>query len=44
MGTAQIQGELWGAKAADWAELQEPAWKPVFEAALSHAGAWPGSH
>jgi SAM-dependent methyltransferase len=38
MGTAQIQGELWGAKAKDWAELQEPAWQHIFQAAMAHAG------
>ncbi|HEU0203732.1 MAG TPA: class I SAM-dependent methyltransferase [Burkholderiaceae bacterium] len=38
MGTAQAQGELWGARAQDWAQLQEPAWEPVFRKALLHAG------
>jgi hypothetical protein len=38
MGTAKIQGELWGAKARDWVELQEPAWRPVYEAVLARAG------
>ncbi|WP_011581785.1 MULTISPECIES: class I SAM-dependent methyltransferase [Chelativorans] len=42
MGTAQVQGELWGAKARDWAELQEPAWQRIYEAAMAHAGAGPG--
>jgi 2-polyprenyl-3-methyl-5-hydroxy-6-metoxy-1,4-benzoquinol methylase len=42
MGTAQVQGELWGARATDWAELQEPAWRAVFETALAHAGVGPG--
>ncbi|HVL55871.1 MAG TPA: class I SAM-dependent methyltransferase [Burkholderiaceae bacterium] len=42
MGTAQVQGELWGAQASDWARLQEPAWRPVFEAALDRAGVAPG--
>jgi ubiquinone/menaquinone biosynthesis C-methylase UbiE len=36
-GTATVQGELWGARARDWAELQEPAqrelYPPVFDAA-----------
>lgn len=31
MGTAQVQGELWGAKARDWAEVQEPGWRQVYE-------------
>jgi SAM-dependent methyltransferase len=28
------QGELWGASARDWAELQEPAFQPLYEAVL----------
>jgi SAM-dependent methyltransferase len=36
-GSAPVQGELWGARARDWAEVQEPAQKglypPVFDAA-----------
>jgi SAM-dependent methyltransferase len=36
-GSAAIQGELWGARARDWAEIQEPAqrelYPPVFDAA-----------
>ncbi|GAC1429455.1 MAG: class I SAM-dependent methyltransferase [Ktedonobacteraceae bacterium] len=35
MGTAQVQGPLWGAQARDWANLQErfllPAYEVVFE-------------
>jgi SAM-dependent methyltransferase len=38
VGTAEIQGELWGAKARDWADLQEPAWRPVYETLLANAG------
>jgi SAM-dependent methyltransferase len=37
MGTAQIQGELWGARARDWSELQEVAFRPLYEAALDAA-------
>jgi SAM-dependent methyltransferase len=37
MGTAQIQGELWGARARDWAELQEGAFRPLYEAAFDAA-------
>jgi ubiquinone/menaquinone biosynthesis C-methylase UbiE len=37
IGSAAVQGELWGARARDWAEVQEPAqrelYPPVFEAA-----------
>jgi SAM-dependent methyltransferase len=36
-GSATVQGELWGARARDWAEIQEPAqrelYPPVFDAA-----------
>ena len=39
---AAIQGELWGARANDWAELNEPAWRPVFEAVMERAGVAPG--
>ena len=43
MGTATVQGELWGARAQDWADLNEPAWQPVFAAALQRAGVDPGN-
>lgn len=36
-GSSKVQGELWGARAHDWAEIQEPAqselYPPVFDAA-----------
>ena len=36
-GSAAVQGELWGSRARDWAEVQEPAqrelYPPVFDAA-----------
>ena len=38
MGTAQVQGQLWGAAARDWAELAEPVQAPFFEAALDALG------
>jgi SAM-dependent methyltransferase len=37
MGTAQIQGELWGVRARDWAELQEGSFRPLYEAAFNGA-------
>ena len=37
-GTAAIQGELWGARARDWAEINEPAWGDVFATAMDKAG------
>jgi hypothetical protein len=37
MGSSTTQGELWGAAARDWAELQEPQHKPVWQAMLNAA-------
>jgi SAM-dependent methyltransferase len=37
MGTAQIQGELWGERARDWSELQEIAFRTLYEAAFDAA-------
>lgn len=34
MGTAQTQGDLWGAAPEDWGELQEPTGAPIYEAAF----------
>ena len=34
MGTAEVQGALWGAAARDWAELAEPHQIPFYEAAF----------
>ena len=33
-GTAGVQGELWGARAREWAELQEPQQRPLYEDAV----------
>lgn len=38
MSSAQVQGELWGARANDWADLQEPAWRPVYDHVFERAG------
>ena len=40
MGSAQMQGELWGARAREWAELQEGSSRPLYEAAFkaTHLG------
>lgn len=38
MGSAQIQGELWGARARDWAGLQEASFAPLYEAVFDAAG------
>ena len=43
MGTAEVQGALWGARPEDWAEANEPAWRGVFEEALNHAGVGRGT-
>lgn len=37
MGTATVQGRLWGAAASDWAALTEPPMTPVYEAVLAAA-------
>lgn len=34
MGTATVQGQIWGARARDWAEAQEGVAIPLFEAVL----------
>ena len=38
MGTAKLQGHLWGARARSWAELQELAFEPLYRAAFEAAG------
>ena len=43
MGTAKQQGEVWGARADDWASANEPAWNPLFEAVLDGANVHRGS-
>jgi SAM-dependent methyltransferase len=43
MGTAQVQGPLWGAAAQDWAELAEPVQIPFFEAAFDAIGVGSGT-
>ncbi|MBC8413197.1 MAG: class I SAM-dependent methyltransferase [Nitrospira sp.] len=43
MGSSSIQGELWGARAKDWAELQEPMGKPLWEDMLSVSAIEKGS-
>jgi SAM-dependent methyltransferase len=34
-GTASVQGELWGARAGDYAEVQEPTFRPLYESVLA---------
>ena len=43
MGSAQVQGELWGARAREWADLQEASFGPVYEAAYDAARVAKGS-
>jgi SAM-dependent methyltransferase len=43
MGSSQIQGELWSARAREWAELQEGSFRPLYEAALAAARVGPGA-
>lgn len=38
MGTAAVQGELWGGAAEDYAEVQEPTGRPLYEAAFDAMG------
>ena len=38
MGTAELQGRLWGARPRAWAELQEAGNAPMYEAAFDAAG------
>jgi SAM-dependent methyltransferase len=43
MGTAQVQGDLWGARARDWADLQEGSFRGLYETALAAAKVGKGS-
>jgi len=38
MGSAAVQGELWGTRARDWAEAQEGVSRPLFESVLRKTG------
>lgn len=38
MGSAEVQGKLWGAAARDWAEANEPSQIPMYEAAFDAVG------
>jgi SAM-dependent methyltransferase len=42
MGSAQVQGRLWGPGARDWSELNEPACTPFYEAVLDAIAVGPG--
>jgi SAM-dependent methyltransferase len=43
-GTAEVQGPLWGARAREWSELQEPVSKPLFESVLARFDLGEGVH
>jgi SAM-dependent methyltransferase len=43
MGSAEIQGDLWGTRAREWADLQESSFRPVYEAAFNAAHVSTGS-
>ncbi len=42
-GTAALNGPLWGARARDWAEVQEGQFAAAFDAVLAHAKVGPGT-
>ena len=42
MGSAAVQGRLWGAAARDWARLAEPSATPFYEAVFDAIGVGPG--
>ena len=44
MGTAETQGDLWGQAARDWASIQEPMHRPLWEAMLDEARVGSGTH
>jgi len=43
MGTAKMQGALWGAKPRDWAEIQEGTVVPLYETVMSRIRVAPGT-
>ena len=42
-GTAETNGQLWGARARDWAEVQEGQFAAAYHAVLAHAGVRSGT-
>jgi SAM-dependent methyltransferase len=40
--TANVNGRLWGQRAADWSNLMEPQFRPLYDAAFKAAGLQPG--
>lgn len=43
MGTARMQGQIWGTRARDWAEVQEGVAIPLYEAVLGRTGIGKGT-
>ena len=43
MSTARVNGDLWGARARDWAELQEGQARALYHAVVDALGAGPGT-
>ena len=43
MGTATINGDLWGARADAWSDVQEGQCRPLYDAALASLAAGPGA-
>ncbi len=41
--SSSVNGRLWGARARDWADIQEGQTRPVFEEALQRTGVGPGT-
>ena len=41
--TSQSNGRLWGARARDWADVQEGQCAAAYHAVLAHAGVGPGT-
>ncbi len=39
--TSEVNGRLWGARARDWADIQEGTVRPVFEAVLERTAVGP---
>ena len=42
MGSAQVQGDLWSARAREWADLQEGSFRPLYEAGVRCRQGRPG--
>ena len=43
MGTAIVQGQIWGVRARDWAEVQEGLYAPLFDAVLRETAVGAGT-